>query len=222
MPPRLASSFYVDCSVADLGLPEGTEPLLRCPDTGSNCRPHREECLRLRRTLANHTMVKKKMFCWGERTFIHFTDGDFWLRCCVRGEEGKESAQCEALYPLPPAPPPGAEKGKKGLLGKVVGHIKDAVKDLASSLLGGCGQCYAYGSYPAPICLKTAYGGGHCVQWGLPGELYPQDPKQGTRGYRVFQLGMPAIATSLVLAPQDVPHRSLGRGAYCNSMADFL
>lgn len=226
---RIPSSFYVDCTVGNMGAPEGMDPPLHNPSKGmmdtimlhkpmKRARSHTNECLRLRNALRNMSLVNRESFCIGEKSFVHFTNGNnLWLKCCVRGDDGKETAKCEVigpkpppeppLPPEPPGPPPKTFKEKFVVILKKVKKIYDAVMAFLNK---GCGmeRCEAFGSYPAPICLKGATMSYYCVRWGLPGELHPQSPIEGQQDYRVFQLRSPAPAALALAGALAAPSQS--------------
>lgn len=261
-PPGLAShlrasSFYVDCSAATMGLPEGMEPRVRCAaasllsqlnplSAGRPCRPLREECLHLRRALDAKSQSPKKPRCMtGEQAYVHFLDGDMWLRCCVTGSEGQERSDCEALYPptqptAMPAQALDAIAGMQGAAGKLGGRAGSAlqkfssaaskVSKVAESAKAGqlCKSCRASSSYPAPACLKTPKDEELCVHMGLPGELYPNHPVEGTLDYKVVEMGsawlLPATLAAVAarhpaselaqLHPQHARKMPKGDGAF--------
>eukprot|EP00929_Paragymnodinium_shiwhaense_P120272 TRINITY_DN9219_c1_g1_i1.p1 TRINITY_DN9219_c1_g1~~TRINITY_DN9219_c1_g1_i1.p1 ORF type:complete len:311 (-),score=72.63 TRINITY_DN9219_c1_g1_i1:385-1317(-) len=211
---KLKTSFFLDCSGASVGLPDGASPDVLCPD-GRTCMSLDDECGRIRRAMAIKRQVPKLGHCFfGETSYVRILDGDVFMKCCVSGKPGLEKADCELMWPRPEKPPkqtPIASPLPESIPGKVFWAAKKAAKfakEKLKALLGmdGCGGdiCKPIGD-TNPVCLLNAKGKKRCVYQGTSGMLYPEKPSDGFLGlnkhqYKVFQLS----AAVLPLRPEDV------------------
>lgn len=212
----LSTSFYVDCS--NSSWPEGLEPPIHCPESG--CRSHSKECAHVKRALANSYLSKSfPMFC-KEQAIVHYTDADFWKRCCIYTKKGwdkrkmkpifdhGESSTCVIMYekPMPPLPRP-PKSAPKGILAKLSGLF---VKLLNMSARCGSSLCGSTGEYPEPVCLAPSYEdvgflAKKCVWWGKNNELHSMDPVQGQENYAVYQFGtLPPLAAILAQKAAEI------------------